>query len=82
MVGVEFQSCHTFSKSYDIWIELLREHRPDLKWYCQFKFGVRVLGCCAHVASVILALFGEKLKKKNVYFINLQSVMVEEVGLA
>ncbi|GFW71897.1 hypothetical protein TNCV_3220731 [Trichonephila clavipes] len=28
-------------------------HNPNIEWYCQYKVGSGVVGCCAHVASVL-----------------------------
>ncbi|GFW36955.1 uncharacterized protein TNCV_5018541 [Trichonephila clavipes] len=28
-------------------------HNPNIEWYCHCKVGARVVGCCAHVASVL-----------------------------
>ncbi|GFW62796.1 uncharacterized protein TNCV_2625591 [Trichonephila clavipes] len=28
-------------------------HNSNIEWYCQCKVGARVVGCCAHVASVL-----------------------------
>ncbi|GFU21941.1 uncharacterized protein TNCV_3284091 [Trichonephila clavipes] len=35
-------------KSWDICIG----HNPNIEMYCQCKVGARLVGCCAHVASV------------------------------
>ncbi|GFQ66503.1 uncharacterized protein TNCT_546991 [Trichonephila clavata] len=28
-------------------------HNPNIEWYCLCKVGARVVGCCAHVASIL-----------------------------
>ena len=45
------QSRHTSSLKYQLWIE----HTEDriVSWYCKCKAGARVVGTCAHVASVL-----------------------------
>lgn len=51
IVRVKIQSRHTASKEYNLWI---RYHLMGItSWYCQCKAGARVVGCCAHVASVL-----------------------------
>lgn len=51
ILRVKLQSRHVTSKSYMLWIEysdVCVQH-----WYCQCRAGTRVVGTCAHVASVL-----------------------------
>ena len=45
------QSRHISSKQYHVWVEY--NSNSITAWYCQCKAGARVVGCCAHVASII-----------------------------
>lgn len=51
VLRVQLRSRHTCAKNYNIWLKT--EHNNITQWYCQCKVGARVVGCCAHVASVI-----------------------------
>ena len=51
VIRARIQSRHTSSKSYFVFIEY--EPARITGWYCQCKAGSRVLGACAHVASVL-----------------------------
>ena len=48
---IKIQSRYTLSKIYNFWIT----YTPTVvtQWYCQCKISSPVVGCCAHVASVI-----------------------------
>lgn len=50
-LAVKIQSRHTSSKSYLCWIRF--EEGAVTSWYCCCKSGARVVGTCAHIASVI-----------------------------
>ena len=47
----KLQSRHVSSKSYLLWI--LYDDCNVISWYCKCRTGSRVVGMCAHVASVI-----------------------------
>lgn len=51
IIRVQIQSRHTSSKVYNLWIQFNVGINPVDGWYCQCK--ARVVGCCAHVASVL-----------------------------
>lgn len=51
LLAVKIQSRHTSSKSYLCWIRF--EEGAVTLWYCCCKSGARVVGMCAHIASVI-----------------------------
>ncbi|CAH2092630.1 unnamed protein product [Euphydryas editha] len=51
ILRIKIQSRHTASKIYSLWIQY--NSTTVLNWYCQCKVGARVVGCCAHIASVI-----------------------------
>ena len=45
------QSRHISRKKYQVWIKY-SESGMDA-WYCKCKAGARVIGCCAHIASIM-----------------------------
>ena len=50
------QSRHISAKRYFIWIQYTDNENdidPVKSWYCQCKAGEGVVGCCAHVSSVV-----------------------------
>ena len=51
----KLQFRHVSSKSYYLWIQFHTEDEDDpIKfWYCQCKSGARLVGSCAHVASLL-----------------------------
>lgn len=51
LIRIKIQSRHVSSKQYLIWIE----YNPVsvTAWYCKCKAGARVVGVCAHIASVL-----------------------------
>lgn len=54
VVRVKVQSRHTSAKQYQLWIRYENHSFDPIKgWYCQCKSGARVVGCCAHIASVL-----------------------------
>ncbi len=53
---IKLQSRHVSSKKYLIWIQIHQDHDqsdPIKCWYCECPNGARLVGCCAHVASVL-----------------------------
>ena len=45
------QSRHVSKKKYHVWIKY---HESGIvSWYCKCKAGARVIGCCAHIASIL-----------------------------
>lgn len=54
VIRVKLQSRHTSAKQYQLWIRYETDSFDPIKeWYCQCKTGARVVGCCAHIASVL-----------------------------
>ncbi|XP_056015215.1 uncharacterized protein LOC125654952 [Ostrea edulis] len=51
VLRVRIQSRHISSKQYLLWIQY--SNGSVTGWYCQFRAGARVVGACAHVASVL-----------------------------
>ena len=51
----KIQSRHVSSKMYYLWIQYDGKDKEDpIKyWYCQCKSGARMVGSCAHVASLL-----------------------------
>lgn len=45
------QSRHKSSTKYFVWVQ--HDTTKITGWYCQCKAGMRTLGCCAHVATII-----------------------------
>ena len=64
ILRVQVQSRHTSSRKYLIWIQY--DEIQVKAWYCQCKSGARVVGTCAHVASVLWYLgFARHTEKPN-----------------
>lgn len=54
VLRIKIQSRHTSAKQYQLWIRYESNSFDPIKgWYCQCKNGARVVGCCAHIASVL-----------------------------
>ncbi|KAK3097763.1 hypothetical protein FSP39_012967 [Pinctada imbricata] len=51
LLSAKIQSRHTSAKQYQCWIGYF--DGAVQSWYCKCKSGSRVVGCCAHIASVI-----------------------------
>ncbi|KAK3096289.1 hypothetical protein FSP39_025378 [Pinctada imbricata] len=51
LLSAKIQSRHTSAKQYKCWIGYF--DGAVQSWYCKCKSGSRVVGCCAHIASVI-----------------------------
>ena len=69
----KIQSPHKNSTSYDVWIQY--SANEILGWYCTCPADARVVGCCAHVASILWYLsfarfHPEQLKQESSYFLN------------
>ena len=57
------RSRHTSSRTYNLWIEHSTSLNPINDWFCTCKSGTSVVGCCAHIASVLWYLSFERQKK-------------------
>ncbi|XP_033752795.1 uncharacterized protein LOC117336398 [Pecten maximus] len=53
LLRVKIQSRHSKNTSHTLWVKYSSESGEILGWYCTCKVGARVVGCCAHVASVL-----------------------------
>lgn len=51
LIRVKMQSRHVASKVYLLWIEY--DASAVTAWYCKCKSGARVVGVCAHIASIL-----------------------------
>ena len=51
LIRVNIQSQHTSAKKYQLWIQY--DSNQIVAWYCKCKAGARVVGVCAHIASVV-----------------------------
>jgi hypothetical protein len=51
LVRARLQSRHQNATKYFIWVEF--DTNSVTGWYCQCKAGMRVVGCCAHVTTLI-----------------------------
>ena len=74
MLRGRIQSRHINAKRYFCWIEYDTEAETSesiVAWFCQCKAGPRIVGCCAHVTSILwflgYARHQEKqpMRKKN-----------------
>ncbi|CAF1585446.1 unnamed protein product [Didymodactylos carnosus] len=73
LIKAKIQSRHRNSVSYDVWIRY--SSQEILGWYCTCPAGARVVGCCAHSASIIWYLsfarhHPEHLKQESSTFLN------------
>ena len=73
IIKAKIQSRHKNSTSYDVWIRYSAQE--ILGWYCTCPAGARIVGCCAHVASIIWHLsftrfHPEQLKQESSSFLN------------
>lgn len=53
ILKAQIKSRHSSSGSYYLWVEYGPGLKPIKGWYCKCKNGARVVGCCAHIASVL-----------------------------
>ncbi|XP_062615097.1 uncharacterized protein LOC134276823 [Saccostrea cucullata] len=58
VLRIRIQSRHISSKQYLLWIE--HSEGAVTGWYCQCRAGARIVGACAHVASVLWFLGYER----------------------
>ena len=73
IIKAKIQSRHKNSTSYDVWIRYSAQE--IFGWYCTCSAGARIVGCCAHVASIIWYLsfvrfHPEQLKQEPSSFLN------------
>jgi hypothetical protein len=66
LIKALIQSRHINKKKYDVFIK----YKPNIDksegiatWYCSCKNGKRTIGCCSHIACVILYLSNAKFNK-------------------
>ena len=69
LVRVKIQSRHTQATLHTVWVRYSSSDDSEKigGWYCTCKVGTRVVGCCAHVASIIWYLgYGkDRMKPKT-----------------
>ncbi|XP_069130866.1 uncharacterized protein [Argopecten irradians] len=53
LLKVKIQSRHSKKAVHSLWVQYSSEREEIRGWYCTCKVGARVVGCCAHVASVL-----------------------------
>jgi len=56
LLRAKIESRYTKGRSHQLWIKYdsnLQGHKGITGYYCTCKVGARVVGCCAHIASVI-----------------------------
>ena len=54
LLKVKIQSRHSNSVQHTLWLRYDNDlSEPVKEWYCTCKVGARVVGCCAHVSSVL-----------------------------
>ncbi|XP_063418005.1 uncharacterized protein LOC134700555 [Mytilus trossulus] len=51
LIRVKLQSRHVSSKTYILWVEYTSAEITA--WYCKCRAGARVVGVCAHIASIL-----------------------------
>lgn len=66
IVNIQIRSRHTLSKVYNVWVEFSLGLVPVTGWYCQCKTGARVVGCSAHVASVLWYMGFERHHQQSI----------------
>ena len=49
-------SRHLSQVKYNVYIRYNPGEKLDLQWLCRCKNGLRVVGCCSHIASIIYYL--------------------------
>ena len=54
--GKSQSSRHTSAIKYFLWIKVNHDNLQDpvVGWYCECKAGARTVGCCAHIATIIM----------------------------
>lgn len=51
LLRIRIQSRHISSKTYQLWIRY--KDGDIVAWYCKCRAGARVVGMCAHTASIV-----------------------------
>ncbi|CAC5420537.1 unnamed protein product [Mytilus coruscus] len=65
LLKIKIQPRHSNKLSHTVFISYSDE--GDIEgWYCTCKAGARVVGCCAHVASVLWYLGYQRLEQQSV----------------
>jgi len=53
-IQLKIQSRHSKNVTHILWIQYVKDPvRPIIGWYCTCIIGARVVGCCAHIASML-----------------------------
>ncbi|KAJ8314676.1 hypothetical protein KUTeg_006826, partial [Tegillarca granosa] len=53
LLRVKIQSRHSKNTIHTLWIRYDVDEQDVSGWYCTCKVGARIIGCCAHIASVL-----------------------------
>lgn len=53
LLRARIQSKYRGDTSYFVWVRYRKRPAAVLEWYCQCKTGMRTVGCCSHVATLI-----------------------------
>ena len=53
ILKAKVRSRHISAGSYNLWIEFGPGLEPIKGWFCKCKSDSRIVGCCAHIASVM-----------------------------
>lgn len=69
LIRAQIQSRHKNSTKYDVYVQYNKKSISG--WYCTCPNGARVVGCCAHVASIIYYLsyarYNERVLTQRTY---------------
>jgi hypothetical protein len=65
ILQARIQSRHVNSVRYHVWLKY--SSKEILGWYCACKVGARVIGCCAHVSSLMWYLAYARYNPNELY---------------
>lgn len=75
LIKLKIQSRHSRSSQRTLWIEFSDKITG---WYCTCKVGARVIGCCAHVASVLWYLGYDRHEDSHVSGVEIDTDNIED----
>ena len=64
LLKIKIQSRHSNSIAHTVFVEYNLDGEIT-GWYCTCKVGARVVGCCAHVSSVLWYLGYQRLQRHD-----------------
>ncbi|VDI15415.1 Hypothetical predicted protein [Mytilus galloprovincialis] len=80
LLRVKMQSRHSSSRCYHVW---LKYNENDVcGWYCTCKVGSRMVGCCAHIASVVWHLGYQKWIIEAAQSVNASGMFLSSIFIA